>query len=389
MSFLAIMFWLCIAGVFYIYAGYPLIIGLLARLFPKPVIKAPNEYSTSVIIAIYNESPRLDAKLRNILAVRGAERITQILVGSDGSTDQPEAVIKAINDQRIQLTLFPERRGKPSVLNDLIPNAVGDILVMMDVRQRLDDAAITSLLENFSDPSVGVVSGELIFERNESDSSAAGGVDAYWRYEKWLRDREGRFGSVPGATGALYAIRRELVNPIPAETALDDVLIPMQAITREYRCIFDCSAKIYDRPAQDPVSEAIRKRRTLAGCVQLLMLHPKWCLPGGHPIWWQYSSHKIARLFSPILLAAALPCSILLVSGHPIYGMILAGQIIFYILGAIGIAGKNKDQHGTSNKSGLVSLMHLIGVFLIMQGALLMGWKDGLGRKNLALWRKA
>lgn len=340
-----------------------------------------------MIISVYNEAPRLSSKLRNILSADGADRIKDVLIGSDGSTDQPANVIQEFNDTRIKLFPFHARRGKPSILNELIPRATGDILLMLDVRQRLDQYAIPALLDCFSDPGIGVVSGELVFECGTSDTSAAKSIDAYWRYEKWIRDGESRFRSVPGATGALYAIRRELAKPIPAESALDDVLIPMQAVAAGYRCVLEPSAKIYDLPAQDARQEAIRKRRTLAGCVQLLRLHPAWCLPGGHPIWWQFFSHKIARLFSPFFLAGSLLFLIPLITGPIPYRILLAGQILFYMLGAWGVYQKKLADHA-SYAGGLRSLARMIGVFLSMQAALLVGWKDGLSRSNLAVWKK-
>jgi len=385
MSLLAILFWFCVTGLFYIYAGYPMLIGFLARYFPKPVRRSTNQLSASIVISAYNEAPRLAAKLQNVLSLEGSDRIAQILIGSDGSSDHPELVIRDINDARIQLVPFSTRRGKPSILNDLVPMVTSDIIIMMDVRQRLDNQALIALLNNFSDPSVGVVSGELVFERSETDTSAAGGIDAYWRYEKWIREREGRFQSVPGATGALYAIRRELARPIPAGAALDDVLIPMQAIKQKgYRCILEPAAIMYDRPAQNSANESIRKQRTLAGCVQLLRYHPEWCLPGGHPIWWQYISHKIARLISPFLLMGSLAFAASLALTHLTYGLLLIGQVLFYILGIWGLVGKEGE-----SRSLLFFLPRVIGIFLAMQATILAAWIKGISNSNLALWHKA
>ena len=387
MSWLVVLFWSSVVGVFYIYAGYPLLIGLFARLSPKPVRKTPNDCTATVIMSIYNEAPRLEKKLRNLLEVKGSDRLVQILIGSDGSTDHPEVIVEQFNDPRIRLVSAPERRGKPSMLNDLMPQATGDIIIMMDVRQRLDDEAIPALLDNFSDPDIGVVSGELVFIRSESDTSAAESIDSYWRYEKWIRDRESRFASVPGATGALYAIRRPLARPIPAEAALDDVLIPMQAIALGYRCIFEPQAKIYDLPSQDPSQEAIRKRRTLAGCVQLLKFHPTWCLPFAHPISWQFTSHKILRLYSPVLLVAAFAASIPLALDQTLYAWMLGIQILLYM---IGVGAMSHRANGKRNKARrLWQVPHLLGVFLMMQVALVMAWHDGLRYSSLSLWRKA
>jgi poly-beta-1,6-N-acetyl-D-glucosamine synthase len=378
----AFMFWFALAAIFYIYLGYPLLIALLARLRPKPQrdiqsadpLRDPSSLSVTVMISSYQEPVALEKKLRNVLACNGSQQIKQILVGLDGTENADS--LTAI-DPRIIYVPFPARRGKPSVLNDLMPMATGDILIMMDVRQRLDDDALPALLRNFADPAIGVVSGELVFEREVGDSSDASSIDAYWKLEKWLRVREGRFGSVPGATGALYAIRRELAHPIPPQSSLDDVIIPMQAIAAGGRCIFEPAAKIYDRPAQDASRESIRKRRTLAGCVQLLRLFPRWSLPGGHPIWWQFFSHKIARLFSPFMLLLAAVSNFMLIT-HPFYLVLALLQAAAYGLAILSLLLPSAPKP-----------LRILGVFLKMQATLLQAWRDALTSTNLALWDKA
>lgn len=376
------LFWLSAAAILYIYVGYSLLINLLAKLAEKPVKKAPNDLSVTIIMSVYNEAPRLAEKIRNIQALEGESRITQILIGSDGSSDDPEAALRDVEDPRAALFAFSERRGKPSVLNDLISHARGDVLVMMDARQRIDSKALTALLDNFSDPSVGVVSGELVFEHSETDTASASSIGSYWTFEKRLRSQESRIGSVPGATGALYAIRRELALPISPNTALDDVIIPMLAIKQGYRCLFEPAALVYDTPNQDIEREAIRKRRTLAGCVQLLKLHPSWIFPGGHPIWWQFSSHKIARLYSPFLLIALFIFSVLL-RQHSFFYACTVLQVLGYFLAVLGkVIGPKKSVPA-------FKLLNVAAVFLTMQITLVRAWIDGLSRNNLALWVKA
>jgi len=370
-----ILFWFSIAALFYIYLGYPLLIGLCARLFPRPVrpsISIPR--TASVIISCRGEAHALPEKIRNILACDDSIMVKEILVGLDGEADLGSDPLPA--DERIQIVRFPDRRGKPAVLNDLIPRATGEILIMMDVRQRLDQAALATLRQNFADPSIGVVSGELVFEAEADGTADAASIDIYWKLEKWLRMREAAFSSVPGATGALYAIRRELAQPIPTNAALDDVLIPMQAIAKGFRCIFEPEARIYDRPASDAAREAVRKRRTLAGCVQLLIFHPAWIFPLGHPIWWQFGSHKIARLFSPVMLIMAGVTNVMLFA-NPLYAVLGMMQMVGYLA---ALAGLTIVRRGPLRK---------LGVFVRMQGTLLQAWRDGLSGRNLALWEKA
>ena len=257
------IFWAAAGGILYTYAGYPLLVGVLARLFRRAPAKAPGDFRYSVVLAAHNEAARLPAKLRSLLAARPAGQLLEILIGSDGSTDDPVAAAASVGDPRVQVIAFPERRGKPAVLNDLMGRVRGDVVVMMDARQEVDPEVFAQLLPNFSDPKVGVVSGELVFRRSARDTATAEGMDAYWRYEKYIRRSEGCFRSVPGATGAIYAIRRILLRPLPPQTILDDVAIPMLAVRQGYRCVFESGAVVYDEPSRHPEQESARKRRTL------------------------------------------------------------------------------------------------------------------------------
>ena len=233
-----LIFWLSILGVAYIFVGYPLLVFALSRLRPLRTKKAVNVEPVSVVIVGFNEAVRLPAKIASVLASDDAQLIRELIVASDGSTDDTTSVINALNDPRIRLISFADRRGKPSVLNDVLPQCQSDLVVLMDARQEVDRAAIKELAANFADPTVGVVSGELVFRSEGDVSTVSKGIGIYWRYEKFIRKCEGRFRSVPGATGAIYALRRSLFRPIPPQTILDDVVIPMQAVTAGYRCLF-------------------------------------------------------------------------------------------------------------------------------------------------------
>ncbi|TXT25616.1 MAG: family 2 glycosyl transferase, partial [Planctomycetota bacterium] len=210
-----LIFWLSIFGVAYICVGYPLLVFALSRLRPLKTTKQPNTRPLSVVIIGHNEAGRLPRKIASVLASDDAHWIQEVIVASDGSTDDTAAVIAALNEPRVKLIEFSERRGKPCVLNDVVPQCLSEIIVLSDARQELDRRAITELAANFADEHVGVVSGELVFRTDTDATTASQGVGAYWRYEKFIRKSEGRFRSVPGATGALYALRRKLFQPIP------------------------------------------------------------------------------------------------------------------------------------------------------------------------------
>jgi cellulose synthase/poly-beta-1,6-N-acetylglucosamine synthase-like glycosyltransferase len=338
MTALELAFWLCSGGIIYTYAGYPAWMWLAAKLSPKPVRRGSGDLPMcSVVIVAHNEAANIGRKVRNVLASNRADRIREIIVGSDGSTDTTAAAIASVGDPRVRLLSFAERRGKAAVLNDAIGSATSEIIVLADCRQEFHPDAIGELLGDFADEHVGVVSGELMLRAARNRTAASDGIGFYWKYEKFIRRCEARSGSVPGATGAIYAIRRRLFRPIDPATILDDVAIPMQAIEQGDRCVFEERAIAFDDPSQSPGQESIRKRRTIAGAAQLVRLHPRWLLPWRNPIWLRFVSHKLLRLASPVLLGGALATNVgLAADKSPLWVSLLAVQAWFYLAAAAG-----------------------------------------------------
>jgi cellulose synthase/poly-beta-1,6-N-acetylglucosamine synthase-like glycosyltransferase len=186
---------------------------------------------------------------------------------------------------------------------------------------------VRALVSNFADPAVGAVSGELML--SSATTATGDGVSFYWRYEKFMRRHESRWDSTVGATGAFYAIRRALFEPIPADTILDDVLIPMRIVRRGYRVVFDAGARAVDGPSATARQEFVRKARTIAGTFQLFS-RERWLLnPFRNRLWFETLSHKGLRLAAPLLQAAVLACSIGL-RDVPLYRLMLIGQLVFY-----------------------------------------------------------
>ena len=371
-------FWVCAGGVLYIYAGYPLLVWLSARLVPHPVAKAPFVGQVSVVISVRNEAPLICSKMEQLLASPDAALVAEVLVGSDGSTDGTGARLRAISDPRVKVVEFAERRGKPSVLNDLIPQCTHDIVVLMDARQTLAPGALGRLLEGFADERVGVISGELVF--SDGEGAAAAGIGFYWNYEKFIRRNEALFRSVPGATGAFYAIRKRLFRPIPGDALLDDVAIPMQAVEAGYRCVFEPRAVVYDQPSESAEKEGIRKRRTIAGNGQLIRLYPRWLLPWRNPIWLELVSHKMLRLLSPLLLGGAFLANAL-VMGQGLYRGLLGCQMSFYAVAFLGWVGARRGWR--------VRVPAAAYMFVALNVTTAMALVDALRGRYRVQWQKA
>lgn len=307
----------------YVLAGYPLLLRWVALRRSRPVQRQPIEPSVSLIIAVHNGERFLEAKLQSVLALEYSADKLEIIVASDGSTDRTEEIAERFAAQRVSLMRLP-RGGKPAALNAAIGQAHGEILVLTDVRQPLEPPSVARLVENFADPAVGVASGELLINAGASQGEADIGL--YWRFETWMRDSLSSVDSMFGATGPFYAIRRSLAVPIPADTLLDDVYLPLAAYFQGYRLVMDSRARAYDVPTSLE-TEFRRKIRTLAGNYQILCAYPALLGPGNR-MWVHFMSYKFGRLLLPWLLLVLAAASFGLPA--PWRGIVLAGQTVFY-----------------------------------------------------------
>jgi cellulose synthase/poly-beta-1,6-N-acetylglucosamine synthase-like glycosyltransferase len=323
------IFWGAALLIAYTYVGYAGWLWLRARLKPWPVLRSPQEPYVSIVMVVRNEEQWLENKLQNLLELNYPRERYQIVVVSDGSTDRTDAILhQRAGDPRIQVLMNQLPRGKACGLNDAISLASGEIIVFSDARQKIEPGAIRLLMESFADPAVGCVSGELMLGDPES-GEAVEGMGLYWRIEKRVRELEAASGSVVGATGALYAVRQELVTPLPAGTILDDVYIPMHVVKQGRRVVFEPRARVWDSPDLGSEREFSRKVRTLGGNYQLLQMAP-WLLSSQNPIRFEFVSHKLLRLAVPFALAAVLVTSTLLHGST--YRIALFLQLAFYLL---------------------------------------------------------
>ena len=343
------VFWASALLIGYVYIGYPALLAVWVRLRPRSANalaereRSPKRLAlheppaVSIIVAARNEGPRLTARVRNLLALDYPAGRRQIIIVSDGSTDDTVRVLAPFRGRLDVIAIAPS--GKAAALNAGVTHAAHEILVFTDARQSFAPDALRALVAPFADPNVGGVSGELVLDseaRRAGDPPVSAGIGVYWRFEKWLRRHESAIGSLIGATGAIYALRRSLWRPLPPETILDDVLAPMRAVLAGRRVVFTDRAKAFDATVASSRAESRRKVRTLAGNVQLLWLEPRLLVPFLNPIWLQFYSHKLGRLAVPYALLALMTSSIALAERHAVYAIALAVQCVFYLLAGYG-----------------------------------------------------
>jgi biofilm PGA synthesis N-glycosyltransferase PgaC len=290
----ATVFLLSAAFAVYVVAGYPALLGFLARFRARPIRKEPRLKSVTILLPVRNGEAWIRRKLESILALDYPRELLQIVVISDGSADGTEAAVRDFAARGVELVSIPAS-GKAAALNEGMRRARGELLFFTDVRQVLDPAALGNLVACFADASVGAASGELIILRGgtlEEDT-----VGLYWRYEKWIRKCQSRLDSLVGATGCIYAMRASLAAPLPPDTILDDVNLPLRAFFQGYRVILDDTSRAYDYPTSLG-SEFRRKVRTLAGVYQTIGRYPALLGPRNR-VWVHFVSHKLGRLLLP------------------------------------------------------------------------------------------
>ena len=331
-----IAFWIAFGVVLYTYAGYPLIMALLARLRPHHWLQGPFIRPVSLLMAVHNGEGMLPWKIDHLLALDPAV-VKEIIFISDGSTDQTAHLLRSIKDPRARVLILPEQVGKASALNQGLALATGEILVFTDMRPRIRQGALLSLLSNFADPSVGCVAGELLVQcgsQHAATTSAVGGL--YWRYEQAIRNCESLWDSPVGVYGGFYAIRRSLATMAPDGLILDDMFQPLSVIRQGFRSVVDRKAVVEDTWPASTRNEFARKVRTLAGNFQLFGLAP-WTLSFQNRVLWQLVSHKLLRLIVPWMLLLMLGSSALLGVQPGLWSAVALVQGLVWLLAAAAL----------------------------------------------------
>ncbi|MFP2933219.1 glycosyltransferase family 2 protein [Pyxidicoccus sp. 3LG] len=330
--------------------------------------------SVSLVVAAYNEASCIQQKLENSLALKYPAEKFEVVIGSDGSSDGTDDIVRACPDSRVRLSPAP-RAGKTTVLNRCIPMAKGDIVVLSDANTMIEPEAIERLVRHFDDPEVGAVCGKLkLYNPTKQDYEES----AYWSYESLIKMYEGRRGAVVGANGGLYAIRRSLFTALPPSTIVDDFVIPLRILENGYKVVYEEQAVAHEETTEDYGKEFGRRARIAAGNFQSLRMVPGLLLPtAGFPAF-AFWSHKLLRWFAPALMGVALLANVFLLDSM-FYRFTLFGQALFYALAYLGKVGVLK--RGMAKRVASVAYY-----FVTMNLAIVVGFWRFLRNTQRAAW---
>ena len=267
---IALLFWLAVGLVVYTYVGFPLLVLASRQIRPRPHRTADITPSVSVIIAAHDEAASIGPRVDNLLALDYPADRLEVVIASDGSTDATVEEARRRSDPRIRVLDLP-RTGKATALNTAVAASTGEILVFSDANTAYAPDAIRQLVRSFADPEVGGVAGNQVYlptarrtvRRDSSAATAVGvGERSYWDFDRLVKDAESLGGSVISATGAIYALRRELFVEVP-DGVTDDFVTSTRVIAAGRRLVFEPAAVALEPVAGSSGREYRRKVRIM------------------------------------------------------------------------------------------------------------------------------
>ncbi len=344
MDFFSSMTWICIIGLAYHYVGYPLIVYVMSRLIPHVNHREPIQPRVSLIVSAYNEEAVISQKIDNTMALDYPRDLLEIIVVTDGSSDATAEIVAGYQNQGVILLHKPERGGKSAAINRAADKATGEILIFSDANAFYRNNVLRKLLRNFSDQSIGCVSGKKTILPTAATVTES--ENKYWKYESFIKTCESRLGTTTAVVGEMIAFRRKVFSPIPSGIINDDAYLALHALRNGYRVIYEPEAVCWETSAQSMRDEVVRRRRINAGRFQLFFRISLW--PWNQPFaMFSLISHKYLRLLLPALMFGALMGNIgyvILAQEPGLLKWVLFCQAFFYTLAMIGWLGERYQQ---------------------------------------------
>jgi cellulose synthase/poly-beta-1,6-N-acetylglucosamine synthase-like glycosyltransferase len=379
----AIVFGTAIALLGWVYLGYPLAVAVIGRVAPwrpRPSLPPP---TLSVVIAVHNEATVIGDRIADVIAqVDGDVPLLEVIVGSDGSTDETDRIVTELagHDPRIRLLVLP-RAGQTATQAALFDAAAGEIVVLTDAETRFAPDCLRRLGDVFRDPRVEVATGRLEW-RDEGATATSSNEGLYWRYERRVRELESRAGCLTAVTGALLAVRRTSYRPVPPAASMDH-LLPLYVREGGGAVVYVADALATDRPISGLREQFRNRTRTASRGIRANLSMVGRLAPWRRPraalaIW----SHKLLRWATPWLVLAAVLAGAVEASRGSWFG---AGVVALVILGALA-AGLGQ-LFATSGRRPPRPLA-FARAFAIVNLAFGRAWLEVLRGRRIAAWHR-
>jgi cellulose synthase/poly-beta-1,6-N-acetylglucosamine synthase-like glycosyltransferase len=331
-----LVFWGALGTLVYIYVGFPVLLLLRSRLHRRPYRTGSQTPRVSVLIAARNEADAIGSRVENLLGLDYPEGQLEVVIASDGSDDGTNEIVRRYAGRRVRL-LELGRVGKAAALNTAAEAASGDVLVFSDANSIFRADAVRALVRPFADPQVGGVAGNQVYLSPEGGDASVVGEQQYWNFDRSLKLAQSSAGSVTGATGAIYAIRRSLFTPIRADVN-DDLLTSLRVVAQGYRLVFAPEAVAYEPVVESAAQTFSRRVRVVARGLRCVVVMRELLDPRRHGFFSiQLLSHKLLMRTAVIPLLVLAVSNGLLWDAGLLYRVAAIGQVVFYVLGVAGI----------------------------------------------------
>ena len=358
---LEVTFWIVLAVGVYPYAIYPILVRIGGAVRRLP-IKADANFTprVTVITAAYNEAAHIEASVMNKLEQSYPPDLLEIIVVSDESTDGTDEIVQRIAQThgRVRLLRQVPRQGKTSALNLAVPLATGEIIVFADANSIYRPDTVRQLIKNFADPSIGYVSGKMVYV-NPDGSLVGDGCSAFMRYENALRAAETKLGSIVGVDGGVDAVRRDLYQPMRADQ-LPDFVLPLRVVAQNYRVVYEPAALLTEHTLTSTSSEYRMRVRVALRALWALWDNSGLLRPRHGLFAWQLVSHKLLRYLSFLHLGLAGALVWWLIPYGSAYSFMAGAEIAF--LGLVGLAYGGPKQLSESTLPRFCSYFLLLNV---------------------------
>ena len=388
MAIVEILFWTCLALVFYTYLGYGLVMFALVRLRRllgrrRPDPGEPDEWpEISLVVAAYNEQDWIAAKIRNHLALDyPADRVRHVVI-TDGSDDRTPDIAREFAG--VDVFHSPERRGKIAAVQRVMPELTEPIVIYTDANTLLNKDCLKRIVRHYGDPQVGAVAGEKRIAMEQSEAANAAGEGLYWKYESTLKRWDSELYSVVGAAGELFSIRTSLYRHVPPDTVIEDFYLTLSIAADGYRVVYEPSAYAVEGASASVGEELKRKIRIAAGGLQAIARLSRLLNPLRYGVLsFQYISHRVLRwTVTPVaLLVLFASGAALATTDSPFYRVAFLAHVAFYLLAGVGAVLERRKLK--------VKAFFVPYYFFIMNYAVFAGFWRNLRGSQSVLWEKA
>lgn len=328
----------------------------------------------AVVLAAYNEEKHIADRIKNIFEQIYPNNKIFVYVGADGCTDKTVECCQQLSYDNLYIFDYAENRGKVSVLNDLVKEVKQDIILFTDANTYFVDNNIMRMVRYFADRDTGAVCGELNLVKHDGSSNDDG---LYWKYERFLKFHENRLNALLGANGANYAIRKELFEPFPEDTIIDDFVSALNIRLKDYRLAYAIDAVAIEDVPYDQKEEYTRRVRIGVGNYQVLFRYLSVLNPRRGFLSFSFFSHKLLRWLTPhFMLLMLIGSGLLIHEGW--YLSLFIFQLLVYLFVFVA-EFTNKTTH-------LPGLPRLIVFFVNMNVALLVGFYRFISKRADNVW---